>query len=68
MTVQGYRDLRTQSTEITLGSYRDVAKLPPSQNTRFKRAYLKGASNRVKSLKEEKEYAHLWSERRSQDK
>lgn len=40
MTVQGYRDLRTQSTEITIGSYRDVAKLPPSQNTRFKRAYL----------------------------
>lgn len=64
MSVQGSRHLRTQSSEMLL-SYRDIAKLPTPVNNRFKRTYLKGASNRVKSLKEEQQYAKLWSEKRA---
>lgn len=39
ISVQGFRKLRTASTE-TLISYRDVAKLPTPENSRFKRMYL----------------------------
>lgn len=54
VSVQEFRGIRTASTNGT-SSYRDFQRLPVTK-TNFKRQYLKGASNRVKSLKEESNF------------
>ncbi|CAD8104305.1 unnamed protein product [Paramecium sonneborni] len=66
VSVQEFRGIRTASTAGT-SSYRDFQRLPATK-TNYKRQYLKGASNRVKSLKEESHFVQLWSDRKSNEK
>ncbi|CAD8190528.1 unnamed protein product [Paramecium octaurelia] len=66
VSVQELRGIRTASTTGT-SSYRDFQRLPPTK-TNYKRQYLKGASNRVKSLKEESHFVQLCSDRKGNEK
>ncbi|CAK89893.1 unnamed protein product (macronuclear) [Paramecium tetraurelia] len=66
VSVQEFRGIRTASTTGT-SSYRDFQRLPATK-TNYKRQYLKGASNRVKSLKEESHFVQLCSDRKSNEK
>ncbi|CAD8109856.1 unnamed protein product [Paramecium sonneborni] len=66
VSVQEFRGIRTASTTGT-SSYRDFQRLPATK-TNYKRQYLKGASNRVKSLKEESHFVQLCSDRKQNEK
>ncbi|CAD8090456.1 unnamed protein product [Paramecium primaurelia] len=66
VSVQEFRGIRTASTTGT-SSYRDFQRLPATK-TNYKRQYLKGASNRVKSLKEESHFVQLCNERKGNEK
>ncbi|CAD8110070.1 unnamed protein product [Paramecium sonneborni] len=63
------QDLRGQRIVSTNGisNYRDFQRLPITK-TNYKRQYLKGASNRVKSLKEECNFVQLCSNRKDNEK
>ncbi|CAD8180732.1 unnamed protein product [Paramecium octaurelia] len=63
------QDLRGQRIISSNGTsnYRDFQRLPVTK-TNYKRQYLKGASNRVKSLKEESNFVQLCSERKDNEK
>ncbi|CAD8089954.1 unnamed protein product [Paramecium primaurelia] len=66
VSVQEFRGIRTASGTGT-SSYRDFQRLPATK-TNYKRQYLKGASNRVKSLKEESHFVQLCSDRKGNEK
>ncbi|CAD8199131.1 unnamed protein product [Paramecium pentaurelia] len=63
------QDLRGQRIISTNGisNYRDFQRMPITK-TNYKRQYLKGASNRVKSLKEESNFIQLCSDRKDNEK
>ncbi|CAD8178232.1 unnamed protein product [Paramecium pentaurelia] len=66
VSLQDLRGFRTISTN-GISNYRDFQRLPITK-TNYKRQYLKGASNRVKSLKEEFNFIQLCSDRKDNEK
>ncbi|CAD8184217.1 unnamed protein product [Paramecium octaurelia] len=66
VSLQDLRGLRTISTN-GISNYRDSQRMPITK-TNYKRQYLKGASNRVKSLKEECNFVQLCSDRKDNEK
>ncbi|CAK91382.1 unnamed protein product (macronuclear) [Paramecium tetraurelia] len=66
VSLQDLRGLRTISTN-GISNYRDFQRMPITK-TNYKRQYLKGASNRVKSLKEECNFVQLCSDRKDNEK
>lgn len=66
ISVQGSREGRIPLSIEVSPTYRD--KMPISKNNRTKRIFLKGASNRVKSMNEEQAFAELGNERKNNEK